>query len=112
MVAHWLVAVRLQYIRPSEETGPHVLPAKERAIDGARTRDLLRTTIRTHRFVVVRQGSEIRLNKPITRIVSSLMFADVRPGCRQNCRQSAMIYTSATPPLRRWSLCCLSRIRR
>jgi hypothetical protein len=27
------------------------------------------------------------LNKPITLIAPSLMFAGVRPGCRQNCRQ-------------------------
>src|SRR5215208_7744822 len=60
----------------------------KRVTDGARTRDLLsRATIRTHRFVVVRRGSGLRVNKPITRIGCSLVFADVRPGCRQNCRQ-------------------------
>jgi hypothetical protein len=69
-------------------------------------------TIRTHAFADVHWRSEIRLSRRFSRIGCSLVFSDVRPGCRQNCRQSAMIYTSATPHLRRWSLCCLSRIRR
>src|SRR3712207_7603660 len=45
-----------------------------------------RATIRTHRFVVVRGGSETRVFR---RFFSNRPFADVRPGCRQNCRQSS-----------------------
>src|SRR5215208_8047452 len=52
-----------------------------RVTDGARTRDLPNATIRTHRFAVVHRGSGLRVNKPITRICRSLVFADVRLGC-------------------------------
>ncbi len=58
-----------------------------RVTDGARTRDLLSATIRTHTFAGVHWRSEIRLLRRFSRIVRSLTFADVRPGCRQNCRQ-------------------------
>jgi hypothetical protein len=73
-----------------------VYPANKRVTDGARTRDLLSATIRTHGLVVVCGYAEIRINKPCSRITRSLMVAYPRLGCRRNCRQIGM-YPNVVP---------------
>jgi hypothetical protein len=68
-----------------------ICPANTKVLEGRPTglepATSSRATIRTHRFAGVHWRSEIRLLRRLSRIGRSLAFADVRPGCRQNCRQ-------------------------
>jgi hypothetical protein len=43
--------------------------------------------VRIDTFVTVRQGSKMLINEPNLSYGLSRMFAGVRLGCRQNCRQ-------------------------
>jgi integrase len=59
---------------PGLVPGPHVLPANERVTDGARTRDLLETTIRRYLFPGVARCRRIGLDKLISLLAAARRF--------------------------------------